>query len=409
MVAASHTSQVALFKRMYPKGVINQMLKKSIGLSDCKKNTKFGGEGKHINIQTSGTGGGSADFATAFANQNPTTQKRFFIQHKTEYQIASVTGQAIATSLDDAMAVARVLKVEMDGALRKFNLQLSGRFFGNAGGARGQISAGSAVGTATITLANRLDHVHFEVGDWVQTAPDNGTGVAPLGVNGGGAQLQIVSKDPILGTLTANAAWNTIAGTLINHFIFRAGDYSKAMSGLNGWVPSVAPVAGENFQGMDRSVGDVARQAGIRYNGAGAAKEDTFLNATAEASALGSFLPRGYVNPLDYNDIVKELGSKRIVDAKAKDTGFGFKGIEVYTAGGVLEIIADVFQPRGTAKLVDPDDITLHTAGDCPNPLNWGGANSTQVPINSDGLQFRLGCYGEFGYEMNNVPVHVTF
>ena len=409
MVAASHTSQVALFKRMYPKSVVNQMLKKSIGLSDCKKNTKFGGEGRHINIQTSGTGGGSADFTVALNNQNPTTQKRFFIQHKTEYQIASVTGQAIAQSLDDAMAVARVLKVEMDGALRKFHLQLSGRFFGNAGGARGQISATSAVATVTITLANRFDHVHFEVGDWVQTAPDNGTGVAPLGVNGGGAQLQIVSKDPILGTLTANAAWNTIAGTLANHFIFRAGDYSKAMSGLAGWVPAIAPVPGENFMGMDRSVGDVARQAGIRYNGLGAAKEDTFLNATAEAAALGSSLSRGYVHPLDFNDLVKELGSKRVVEAKSKDTGFGFKGIEVYTSTGILEIIADVFQPRGSAKLVEPDDITLHTAGDCPNPLNYGGAQSTQVPLNSDGLQFRLGAYGEFGYEMNNIPVHVQF
>ncbi len=83
MAVATHSSQVALYKRLYPKGIADVMYKKSVALADIKKKTDFGGEGAYINISTSGTSGGSADFPTALANQGPSTQKRFFVTHKT--------------------------------------------------------------------------------------------------------------------------------------------------------------------------------------------------------------------------------------------------------------------------------------------------------------------------------------
>lgn len=392
---------------MYPKGVAEALYKKSVGLADCKKDTSFGGEGKHINVCTSGTSGGSADFAEALANQGPSTQKRFFVQHKTEYQVASVTGQAIARSLNDKMAVLKVLKTEMDKSLNKFNNALSRRFFGNAGGAIGQIASGA--NTATITLVNRTDIIGIEIGDWVQTASDNGTSSSPAGLNAGGLKAKVIGLNRTTGTITLSAAWDVlIPGSTTNHFIFRAGDYTLAMTGLDGWVPASDPSPAENFMGMDRSVGDVVRQSGLRYNGAGMSKEEALLNACAEAGNLGSRLTRGYVNPLDFNDLVKDVGSKRYIESKTREVGIGFKGIEIYTGSGVLEVVADPWCKRGTAKLVDPDDITLLTAGECPNPLNWGGAQSTQVLANADSVQFRLGAYGEFAYEMNNIPVHVS-
>lgn len=396
---------------MYPKGVADTVYKKSVGLSDCKKKTDFGGEGAHINIATSGTAGGSADFPTALANQGPSTQKRFFVTHRTEYQIASVTGQAIATSMNDKMAILKVLKVEMDKANYKFGQALSAKFHGNAGGALGQISATSNVATVTITLATPADIIKFEIGDWVQTASDNGSGASPAGVNGGGAQAQILNLDRGTGTLTLSSAWSTaIPATAASHFIFRPGDYANAFTGLGGWNPITAPTGGDSFFSMDRSIGDLTRQAGDRYSAnSGGSFEDSLLNATAQAAMLNSRLPRGYVNPLDFNSLVKELGSKRIVDASVREGTTGFKGVQVYTGMGVTEVVADPFMPKGFGRLVDPDDITLMTAGECPNPLNWGGAQSTQVLANADALQFRLGAYGNFGYEMNNVPIVITW
>lgn len=411
MAVATHSSQVALYKRLYPKGIADVMYKKSIALADVKKKTDFGGEGAYINIATSGTAGGSADFPTALANQGPSTQKRFFITHRTEYQVASVTGQAIATSMTDKMAILKVLKAEMDKANYKFTLALSSKFHGNAGGALGQISSTSNVATTTITLAQPADAVRFEVGDWVQTASDNGAATSPAGVNGGGAQAQIVSMDRGTGTLTLGSAWSTaIPGTAASHFIFRPGDYANAFTGLGGWNPITAPTAGDSFFGMDRSVGDLTRQAGDRYSAnSGGSYEDSVLNATAQAAVLTSRLPRGYVHPLDFNALVKELGSKRIIDAKNREGSTGFKGVTVYSAAGDVEIVSDPFAPKGYGRLVDPDDITLMTAGECPSPLNWGGAQSTQVLANADAVQFRLGCYGNYGYEMNNVPIVITW
>jgi microcompartment protein CcmK/EutM len=406
---ATAASQVALYKRMYPKGVADSMYKKSVGLADCKKKTDFGGEGAYINIATSGTSGGSADFPTALANQGPSTQKRFFVTHKTEYQVASVTGKAIATSNNDKMAILKVLKAEMDKANYKFTLALSSRYFGNGGGSLGVISSGSATTTITLTLAS--DAVKFEIGDWIQFSSDNGTGSAPAGVTSGagGDQIRLTDINRSTGTLTAATAFNTIGATDA-YYIFRAGDYANAMTGLGGWNPITAPTGGDSFFGMDRSVGDLVRQAGDRYaNTSGYSMEDTLLNASAQVANLSSRLTRCYVNPITFNGIVKELGSKRIVDATTREANTGFKGIQVYTGMGVVEVVADSFMPQGYGRMVDPDDITLMTAGECPNPLNWGGAQSTQVLANADALQFRIGCYGEFGYEMNNIPTVVTF
>lgn len=411
MAVASHSSQVALYKRMYPKGVAQSIYKKSIFLSDCKKDTEFGGEGAYVNITTSGTGGGSADFPTALANQNPSTQKRFFVTHKTEYQVASVTGRAIATSLNDKMAILRVLKVEMDKANYKFGQAISARAHGNGGGSLGQISSTSTIASITITLATITDINRFEIGDWIQTSTDNGTGTSPVGVATGvnGNQAQIISLNRQTGTLTLTNNWNTY-GAALGNFIFRAGDYSLAMTGLGGWNPLTAPTAGDSFFGMDRSVGDLTRQAGDRYTAnAGGSYEDTILNACTQVSILGSQLPRTYVHPVDFNKLVKELGSKRVFEAKTREGVSGFKGIVITTGMGDTEVIADIFAPNGFGRAVDPEDITLATAGECPNPLNWGGAQSTQVLQNADAVQFRIGAYGEFKYEMNNVPINFQF
>lgn len=411
MAVASHSTQLALYKRLYPKGVADQMYKRSSLLADCKKDTAFGGEGAYVNITTSGTGGGSADFAQALANQNPSAQKRFFVTHKTEYQLATVTGRAIATSLTDKMAVLKVLKVEMDKANYKFTMAVSARVHGNGGGAIGQISAGSNVGTATITLAVTTDIWKFEIGDWVQTSTDNGTGTAPAGVASGanGNQAQILSLDRVAGTLTLSAFWNTY-GAAASNFIFRSGDYAQAMTGIAGWNPITAPTAGDLFYGMDRSVGDVVRQSGDRYaSPAGTSYEDTILNGATQTAQLGSMLRKGYVHPVDFTQLVKELGSKRVFDSKTKEGVSGFKAITVMTGMGDIDITQDIAAQRGYIRCLDPDDLTLATAGECPSPLNWGGADSKQILANADALQFRLGAYGEFKFEFNNVPAVYTF
>lgn len=406
---ATATSQAALYKRMYPNGVVDTVYKKSVLLSDVKKNTKFGGEGMYINIATSGTGGGSADFPTALANQNPSTQKRFFITHRTEYQLATVDGQAIARSMDDKMAILKVLKEEMDKANYKFGQSLSNKGHGNVGGSLGVISSGSA--TVTITLATVQDSLRFEIGDWIQTATDNGTATSPAGVSSGaeGNQKQITGINRSTGTLTAATAWNLIGAADAN-FLFRAGDYANAMSGLGGWNPITAPTGGDSFFGMDRSVGDLVRQAGARYaTNSGGSYEDSMLNASVDSAVLNSRLPRLYAHPFDFNQIVKELGSKRIVESKNREGATGFQGINVYTGMGVTEVVSEPFAPKGFGRMVDPDDITLMTAGECPNPLNWGGAQSTQVLANADALQFRIGAYGNFGYAMNQIPMVITW
>ncbi len=261
-----------------------------------------------------------------------------------------------------------------------------------------------------ITLANPTDVIGLEIGDWVQTAPDNGTATAPLGVNGGwpegqgrGAATQSPAPSPWVphGPLIPSTA----AG--ISSFAPATMRWpSRAWTA--GFPRRIRLVASPSWVWIAAWATSFARLVSVTSATAGS-KEECLLDAAAKAANLSSMLRRGYVNPLDYNDLVKEVGSKRFIDSKTREVGIGFKGIELYTAAGTLEIVADAFCKRGTAKLVDPDDITLRTAGECPNPLNWGGAQSTSSVGERRRSSIPSRAYGEFAYEMNNIPVHVTF
>lgn len=409
MSSATTGNQVALLKRLYPRGVAEALYKRSVLLADAKKSTDFGGEGVYVNIRINGTAGSSSDFGTALANMRATTEKRFFVTHRKEYSLFSVQGDAIARSKGDKNAIVSVLKTQVDGAKYAFERAMAARVYGDQGGAIGRISASSNVATTAVTLATPSHISRFEEGIALQTSVDNGSGTSPAGTNGGPAQLTAVGLDRGTGGITANANWNTLPGTAVNHFIFRAGDYANAMTGIAGWIPSSAPSGGESFFGMDRSVGDVVRQSGIRHVGGGGSKEETLVNAGIKAAVLGSQLKRCYVSPFDFGDLQKELGSKVVIDVKTREPDVGFKGIDVHTPAGTVTVVSDTDCPQGTAYMINPDDIELATAGECPSMLNWDGVGQVLRAANDDALQGRLGAYGNFKFAFNNVPVNITW
>jgi hypothetical protein len=410
MASANTSNQAALLKTLYGKGVTQALYERSIVIADAKKTTDFGGKEKQINIRINGTAGASADFATALNNLQATTEKTFTVTRRREFSLFSIQGEAIRAARGDKNAVQDILKGQTDGAKYAFEKAISARVWGDAGGSIGVIGAGANVATPTIPLARKSDVINFEPGMYVQTASDNGTATNPAGVNGGAAaQLQIISRDVNAGTLTANANWNTLTGTVAGHRIFRSGDYTKAMTGLAGWLPDAAPSPAENFFGMDRSVGDPARQSGLRVSGAGKTKEDTLIDAGVQAKRMGSRLKRCYTSPEDFGDLQKELGSKVVVQMSTREGDLGFTGIKVHTPAGTVDVIADEYCPVGVAKMINPDDLEMSTLGDCPGVLDEDGVGALMRAHNDDAYIGRLGAYGNFIYRFNNVPVHISW
>ena len=400
---ATLTNQSPVLKRLYPNGVNEILYKASLLFKNCKKDTQFLGEDKAVVVHISGTNGGSANFADALASQGATRKVRFIVNRKREYQVYSVDGEAIAATNGDKGSIVRVLKEEMDKAMYRFDRAMAKRASGKGGGSIGVISSGTTLTSTTLTFASRTDIQWVEVGDQLQFADGDGTDPSadPADLLDGGETLTVSAVDRAAGSITVSAAINTIAGIATGDYVFRRGDYSRAMTGLLGWCPTSAPAASESFFGVDRTDYDVLRLSGFRYTaGAGGQKEALVINGAAEAAIHGIEVEMLYCNPLDYAAFINELGSVRQRNS-SEDGKVGYKMIEIHTPaarGGTLKVVSDPGIPAGYGLAINNDEFVLGTAGECPSMLDHAGLGGRGLltPQDDDAVQGRLGCYGNF-------------
>jgi hypothetical protein len=394
--SASDTSFLPFLKRQYPKGFAFTGYKKSKFLSLMSKDTKFGGEGKHYTVSTAPTTGGSADYQKAYSNQGPSHSERFFLQHRTEYQICRIKGSTIAKTMGDVNAIKSAVTEEFDKATYAFGRAMAQRVWGNGGGSLGRGKTGQSLAGSTFTLATKADVARFEVGAYLQFSSDDGTGTSPSGVRGGGAMLQILKIAASTGVLTLSAALNTIPSIADNDFAFRAGDYGTCMTGVPGWNPIAAPSGTDSFFGVNRSNHEF-RLAGYRFVGNGGSKQAILLDACAEGQSHGAYGEYVFTNPIDFTGIVKEVGSQRMVDVETKVPGIGFRGLSLETAIGEMTVVSEVDVPKGFFWVTDPEQYELATAGDCPRLLDFDGLGKMVRVNGEDTYQIDLGAYGNIG------------
>lgn len=394
MAAANTTNQLPLLKRLWGTKVADPMYKASRFAAMINSDTNFGSEGRYVNVTVGPTAGGSSSFADALAAQDATKEIRFFVSHRKEYQIFSLQGDLIARSRGNANAMVEAVRQQADKARYAFARAIARKLWGNGGGALGQLASTTVLASTSLVLRSRTDVVGFEVGMQLEFSSDDGSPASPAGRRGAPDRLTVTAINRDTGTITVNANLNTVTGITVNDFVFRRGDYANAMTGMRGWNPITAPTAGDSFFGLDRSTTDVTRVSGVRVNGAGKPKEETLIDGTAEAQINGVTINQCFVNPLDYRDLVKELGSKREIQVNAKQGATGFNAIEVYGATGTIQIVSEVDVPRGTGWGVDTDQITLRSAGDCPMMLNEDGIGKLLRQFDDDAYQGRIGAYG---------------
>lgn len=390
MSTINSTTINSLLKRIYPNGVAISGVKNSKLLSLMKTDTKFTGEGKYTIVSIAPTAGASADFQTAYAKQGPTQERRFFMEHKTEYAIATITGKAMAKARGDKGAVIQVLKHSFDRAGYAFGRSLAQCVWGNGGGALG--SSATASGT-TITLTQRADAVRFELGHHIQFASDDGTGTSPAGLFDS-TSLEVTGIDVKAGTITVSADLTTISGLTGTYRIFRAGDYGVKMTGIPGIMPAATVGGSDSFRGVNRSTYR-NRLAGVYHEGSGGPKRDTLIDACAEGQLWGAYPTDCFVNPLDFRDIVKETEGKVWVDVETKMPGIGFKGLMLHSGSGDVTIHSEGDVPKGKFWIVDPGDFTLRTSGDCPQVLDDDDLGKLVRTQGADAYEFRLGAYGD--------------
>jgi hypothetical protein len=403
-VAAEQIAGSNLFKVLYPDDVSTPQYEASKAFGLMKKDTKFASDGtKYVVVSIAPGAGGSANIANAIANQSATQQVRFSLGRKKLYEVGSIDGEAMAVARNGGGdnskgAILDIVKHAMKLARYAFSRTFGRAVWGSGGGARGRIS-GVTTGTS-ITLTNRADSVGFFKGMKLQ-AQDNDGYTTVTSPRIGTATITSVQRKTSSGTctLTASAAWDTlIGGAAANDYLFREGDYAQYPNGIPGWAPLVDPGGGDSFLGVNRSTaGDMNYLSGWRVSGSGQPKQQTLIDAAAEAKMNGIDVRTVFMNPLDMRDAFKEQSSYKTIEVKTDRPNIGYEGIKLLASVGSMTVLEEADVPQGYFWLLNPgQDWTCRSAGDCPMLLDFDGLKSFLRNPNGDDYQFRLGCYMNF-------------
>jgi hypothetical protein len=401
MAAANPTTNVNVLKRIWGPDVEKPLFKRCKLAMLCKKDTKFGGEGRYVIVEYNATTGGSSDYATAVANEGTNATKRFFVTRRKEYQVFSIDGEMLEAAKEKGeSAVLDIVKNQGDSAMYAWGRAVAAKLWGNGGGALGRLAAGTTLTGATFTFRNEDDHRRLEVGQKIVFALADGSAATadPSDVLDSGEALTVTAINRSTKVVTVSANLNTIASITEDAYVFREGDYARSITGLPGWNPQVAPSASESFFGVDRSTGDTQRLSGLIYDSSGDSNyESVIIGACAEAAMLGIEIRQWFTDPISFGKITKETGLKKEVMVNDSKYGIGFKTLEIYGQDGPIQVIADADCPVDQFWATNTDQLHLRSAGEFPKQLTDPGKGGwLRRKENSDEVRGSLGGYANF-------------
>ena len=395
-----------ILKTRYDQKVFHQLFyRKAPFIGQLRKEETFGGNNARISLRYGAPQGGSFQMPIAMANVTSSSDAAFLLTRVRDFQVSGISGEALAAGDGDENTLYNTLRGEMEGSMRNLNRSLQIHAWRNGGGQRGQLN-NTTTATTVGTLLQAADITGFEVQMACDLSVDDGynNGGTLAGVRPNGP-LTIVALDRVAGTITFNANINTLTGAGTSDYIFRNGDYSLGPAGVQRWIPTVAPVAGDNMFGQDRSV-DVVRLAGLRFSGGGGNKEETLLDAAELAGREGAEDLVCFINNLDRSDIVKSLGSKaEYMPVNSTDGDIGYRALNIEGPDSTIQIFSEVNVPRGKFFLLDMDTWFLKSAKGVPRILDDDGLKMLRES-NNDGYQWRMGGYFNYaneapGYSLN--------
>ncbi len=398
MPALDVASFDAALKQLYDDSRVRSVVYKNNPFhAMVPKFTRFEGRNMPLVLTYGNPQGRSAAFATAQTNKTAGLYTDFLLTRVKDYGLTSIELEAIQASAGDRGAFMRASTTEIDGILNQVARSLSIAEYRNGGGAIGQISAGSDVTTATITLAKPTDATNFEAGMVLEVSVDDGTGGG--GVRAGTVTLDSVNREN--GDLTATAAWNAgIGAVATGDFIFVEDDYNSKVVGLDGWLPA-APPGATPFFGVDRSK-DPVRLGGVRHDGSGQTIEEALIDGAAKVNAIGGGMPDYvFMHPRNLRDLVKLLDS-RIEYQSVKPQGLpedaeiGFRAVVLQADHGLLRVIPDRNAIVDVAFMLQLDTWVCASLGPAPKILEGLGQRFIW-DANADSVEIRTGYYAQVG------------
>jgi hypothetical protein len=409
-IYANPVNQVAALKELYKDSnefMKDLVYKKNPWLALVPKDESPSGmAGKYMPVPLiyGAPQGRSATFANAQGNQTAPALSSFFVYRVSNYELVTITNELLEATKEDIGAFVDEAKLNMDTGFRNISNDLAHDLFADGSGARGAIASITA---GVIVLVDPASVVQFEYGmslvsySQVVNVYTQSTGAAIGYVVGVNRSLGTVTVSTSPGGAAATPTnWSTsfpllgVQGDVAFGTIIATTSFLK-VSGLGAWLPLVAPLPGDSFWGIDRSV-DVTRLAGVRFDGSAESIEEALIDASSLVAREGGQPDMCFINFTSYAALEKSLGAKvQYVDVKHDEADIAFSGIRIHAPYGQITVVPDRNCPGKVAYLLQMDVWKLRTLNKAPHILTYGveGLEGLRVG-NADALEIRIGYYG---------------
>lgn len=396
MATLDTSSFAAALKTLWPQKRIAEIAYRNQPFfAAVKKDPNFGGANRVIAARYATPAAASHDASIPFTAGGAGTgaYAKWTVTRSADFVAASLSGEVIKASQGSQNALIEALDSEMRGAMHTLTRRLGVKMYRNQGGALGQVGG---VSSGVLTLKSLADVTNFQVGMTLVNSTADGTS----GSVGSGLST-ITAIDRTAGTLTATN-WTSFSN---DDYIFAKGDFGKSFYGLAAWLPSSAPGGSDNFFGQNRSL-DATRLAGVRYNGSGGPIEETLVDACTLVSREGGQIDIVLMNPIDWSNLVKSLGSKAM-RTEFKVAQFGYQAVELMSGTGPVKVVADLNCPKGTAYCIQLDSWTFASLGEAPQIFDLDGVQLLRDG-GADSYTVRCGVYGQLYCEAPGYNAVVT-
>ncbi len=403
MAALDISSASAVLKEYYSNQRVTQLTYKDAPLYAALKKVKnFEGDSYPLPMRVSDPTGRSASFSDAQTNKNPSTYRKFSLERKKDYALASITSEAIMASASNPGAFLRLATAEIDGAMEQLKRSLSWAVHGDGSGALGSIASVSSADPEVITLTNAEDIVKVEVGMFIQARSGATTRIFATGR--ATATVTTVNRDA--GTFTVDVDNSGNTDTIVSGDTFNVvGDYNALLTGTAGWIPSSAPGA-TTFFGVDRTL-DSNRLAGNRVSGTGKPLDEALIDGARRAGREGGAPDMAFMDFSKYAALEKTLGA-RVRYSDINIAGISFRAIEVAGPQGTIKCLADRDQSVSRIELLQMDTWALYSLGEPVQILNLD-SNSMLREASADAYEVRLASFAQLGCTNPGANTVITF
>jgi len=394
MSAVDLTAASAYLKRRFDsRRLMNLSYKGSPLYAMLPKKEDFGSSGIEVPVSYADLKGRSRQFSVAQANKEGSDTVKFYIQNtQKDYALFSVDGETVRRSRGDLNAWMPSLEKEAESAARALARSASWGVYRDS---VGNVATMGSNSTTTLTLGNRADVQHFEVGMTIQLVDPSATSSARTG------KLKIAAISRDAGTLTCNVAVTTGIPTAANDdLIVPEGDLNRSITGLAGWIPSTDAGVSSSLFGVNCQV-DTQRLGGTRFDAAGMNILEAINDAAARVAENGGAPDHLFINFDKWRELANYLGSQKIytqgtafAPAGQPKADIGFEGFKIHGPNRVINVYADRHCQPGTGWLLQMDTWTLHSAGGIPMLLDEDGQTILREATD-DAYEGRWGSYSQ--------------